>query len=56
MPAIHGAKTAVGGKGGVSKTTVCAISSQLFAEVTEVLRRVEGRLTELIANSNNRDS
>ncbi len=32
MPAIHGAKIAIGGKGGVGKTTVCAILAQLFAE------------------------
>lgn len=32
MPEIHGAKIAVGGKGGVGKTTVSAILAQLFAE------------------------
>lgn len=32
MSAIHGAKIAIGGKGGVGKTTVCAILAQLFAE------------------------
>ncbi len=32
MPEIHGAKIAIGGKGGVGKTTVSAIFSQLFAE------------------------
>ncbi|UCE49203.1 MAG: AAA family ATPase [Phycisphaerales bacterium] len=32
MPEIHGAKIAIGGKGGVGKTTVSAILAQLFAE------------------------
>jgi len=32
MPEIHGAKIAVGGKGGVGKTTVSAILAQLFAD------------------------
>jgi CO dehydrogenase maturation factor len=32
MSTIHGAKIAIGGKGGVGKTTVCAILAQLFAE------------------------
>jgi len=31
MPEIHGAKIAIGGKGGVGKTTVSAILAQLFA-------------------------
>ncbi len=29
---MQGAKIAIGGKGGVGKTTVCAIWAQLFAE------------------------
>jgi CO dehydrogenase maturation factor len=32
MPEIHGAKIAIGGKGGVGKTTVAAILAQLFAQ------------------------
>lgn len=32
MPVMQGAKIAIGGKGGVGKTTVCAILAQLFAE------------------------
>jgi CO dehydrogenase maturation factor len=32
MSIIQGAKIAIGGKGGVGKTTVCAIWAQLFAE------------------------
>ena len=32
MPELHGAKIAIGGKGGVGKTTVSAILAQLFAE------------------------
>lgn len=32
MSAIQSAKIAIGGKGGVGKTTVCAILAQLFAE------------------------
>ncbi|MHC4425658.1 MAG: nucleotide-binding protein, partial [Planctomycetota bacterium] len=32
MSAIQSAKIAIGGKGGVGKTTICAIWAQLFAE------------------------
>jgi CO dehydrogenase maturation factor len=32
MPVLQGVKIAIGGKGGVGKTTVCAILAQLFAE------------------------
>ena len=32
MPELHGAKIAIGGKGGVGKTTFSAILAQLFAE------------------------
>jgi CO dehydrogenase maturation factor len=32
MPVLQGVKIAIGGKGGVGKTTVCAILAQLFTE------------------------
>jgi hypothetical protein len=56
MPAIHGAKIPVVGKGSVGKTMVCAVLSQLFVEVAEVFRPVEERLTGPIAERARRDS
>jgi len=46
MPEIHGAKIAVGGKGGVGKTTVSAILAQLFAEAGYDVLAIEPRTVD----------
>lgn len=48
---MYGKKIAIGGKGGVGKTIICAILSQLFAEVLQQIREAKKSLEEMIVKT-----